>query len=123
MVGSGLLLAGIGAAIGVGASLVLFRPFESLLFGVTPYDASTYLVVVALLIAVTAVASLMPARRMRGWNRSSRSGRNQVRFLVLSDAYPVTAAAAEKSLHLLVERGVLPILKALHLKAVDSPRD
>ncbi len=63
VVGSGLLLAGIGTAIGVGASLLLFRPFEALLFGVTPYDMSTYFVVVTLLMVVTAVASFIPARR------------------------------------------------------------
>jgi putative ABC transport system permease protein len=63
VVGSGLLLVCIGAAIGVGASLLLFRPLEALLFGVTPYDASTYVVVVVVLIAVGAVASFMPARR------------------------------------------------------------
>jgi ABC-type antimicrobial peptide transport system permease subunit len=63
VVGTGLRLVALGAAIGVGASLVLFQPFESLLFGVTPYDLPTYLVVVLLLILVAAVASYMPARR------------------------------------------------------------
>jgi predicted permease len=63
VVGNGLLLAGIGAVIGIGASLLLFRPLEPMLFGVTPYDTSTYLLVVALLLAVAAVASFVPARR------------------------------------------------------------
>jgi len=47
----------------VSASLLLLRSFGPLLFGVTPYDASTYLGVVGLLIAVAMGASYLPARR------------------------------------------------------------
>ena len=63
VVGGGLRLVAIGAAIGVGASLLLLRLFGTLLFGVTPYDLSTYAAVVALLGAVAALASYVPARR------------------------------------------------------------
>ena len=63
VVGGGLRLVAIGAAIGVGGSLPLFQLFATLLFGVTPYDLSTYAAVVALLGAVAALASYMPARR------------------------------------------------------------
>jgi putative ABC transport system permease protein len=63
VVGGGLRLAAIGAVIGVCASVLLLRSFGTLLFGVTPYDVSTYAAVVALLCVVAAVASYMPARR------------------------------------------------------------
>ena len=53
----------IGAAIGVGGSLLLFQLFGSLLFGVAPYDVSTYTAVMALLGAVAGLASYVPARR------------------------------------------------------------
>jgi predicted permease len=63
VVGGGLRLVGVGAAIGVGSSLLLFRLFGTLLFGVTPYDVSTYAVALALLGAVAGLASYAPARR------------------------------------------------------------
>jgi putative ABC transport system permease protein len=63
VIGGGLRLVGIGAAIGVGGALLLLRFFGTLLFGVTPYDLSTYAAVVALLCAVAAIASYVPARR------------------------------------------------------------
>jgi predicted permease len=63
VVGGGLRLVAIGATIGVGGSLLLFRLFSTLLFGVTPYDLSTYAAVVTLLGAVAALASYLPARR------------------------------------------------------------
>jgi putative ABC transport system permease protein len=63
VVGGGLRLAGIGAAIGVAGSLLVLRSFGTLLFGVTPYDVSTYATVLALFCAVAGVASYMPARR------------------------------------------------------------
>jgi putative ABC transport system permease protein len=63
VVGGGLRLVGIGAVIGVGGSLVLLRLFGTLLFGVTPYDPSTYAAVLALLGVVAGVASYVPARR------------------------------------------------------------
>jgi predicted permease len=59
----GLLLAGIGAAMGLAASAVLTRLMSSLLFGVTPLDPVTYGAVLALLILVSVVASYLPARR------------------------------------------------------------
>jgi putative ABC transport system permease protein len=37
--------------------------FGTLLYGVTPYDASTYVAVLALLGTVAALASYIPARR------------------------------------------------------------
>jgi ABC-type antimicrobial peptide transport system permease subunit len=63
VVGGGLRLVAVGAGIGVGASLLLFRLLGTLLFGVTPYDLSTYGAVLALLCAVAGLASYVPARR------------------------------------------------------------
>jgi putative ABC transport system permease protein len=62
-VGGGIRLVGIGAAIGLAASLLVLQPLGALLFGVTPYDLSTYATVLVLLCAVAAVASYVPARR------------------------------------------------------------
>jgi ABC-type antimicrobial peptide transport system permease subunit len=63
VIGGGLRLVGVGAAIGLVVSLVLLRSFGTLLFGVTPYDVWTYAGVLALLGAVAAAASYVPARR------------------------------------------------------------
>ena len=49
VVGGGLRLVAIGAAVGVGVSLMLFRLVGTLLFGVTPHDLSTYATVLTLL--------------------------------------------------------------------------
>jgi putative ABC transport system permease protein len=63
VVGGGLRLVGIGAAIGLAGALFVLQPLGTLLFGVTPYDAPTYVAVVALLLAVAGLASYLPARR------------------------------------------------------------
>jgi len=63
VIGGGLRLVGAGAAIGLAMSVVLLRSFATLLFTVTPYDAWTYGGVLALLGAVAAAASYVPARR------------------------------------------------------------
>lgn len=59
----GLLLAGIGAAIGLIAAAALTRLMSSLLFGVTALDPLTYAAVSALLIVAAVLASYLPARR------------------------------------------------------------
>jgi predicted permease len=59
----GLRMAGAGVAAGVAAALLLGRLVEGLLYGVRPGDPATYVVVVAILIAVAAIASYIPARR------------------------------------------------------------
>jgi len=63
IVGGGLTLVAIGAAIGIAGSLLVLRSLGTLLFGVTPYDVPTYATVVALLGAIAALASYLPARR------------------------------------------------------------
>ena len=58
-----LLLAVIGLAIGMAASVALTRLMKSLLFGISPLDPLTYVVVPAVLVAATILASYLPARR------------------------------------------------------------
>ncbi len=58
-----LITAGIGAAAGVPAVLVLTRYTESLLFGVKPQDPATIAASGLLLLAVTALAAFLPALR------------------------------------------------------------
>jgi putative ABC transport system permease protein len=59
----GLALVGIGLAFGTAGALVLTRLMTTLLFGVEPTDAITFLSVALVLVAVAAVACLVPARR------------------------------------------------------------
>jgi predicted permease len=59
----GLMLAGIGAAIGVIAAAGLTRLMSSLLFGITALDPLTYATVPVFLLAAAALASYVPARR------------------------------------------------------------
>lgn len=59
----GLLLTGIGISIGVFGAIALTRYLEGMLYGVTPLDPPTYVVVAALFAAVTSFASYLPARR------------------------------------------------------------
>ncbi|HET9358586.1 MAG TPA: hypothetical protein VFO58_02500, partial [Vicinamibacterales bacterium] len=66
VIAGGFRLVGIGAVVGIAGSLVLGRSLESLLFGVEPYDAMTYLFVLALLLVVAGWASYVPARRAAG---------------------------------------------------------
>jgi ABC-type antimicrobial peptide transport system permease subunit len=58
-----LLLAGIGAAIGLAAAFGLMRLMNSLLFGISPRDPLTYILVPSALLLVAALASYIPARR------------------------------------------------------------
>lgn len=61
--GHGLLLTGLGIAIGVGASLALSQLLASLLFGVNATDPLTYAVATGLFVLVAMIACLLPARR------------------------------------------------------------
>jgi predicted permease len=63
VLGDVALLVGIGAAAGVAGALALARLVRSLLFGIDARDPATIAASVALLIAVTAVAVLVPVRR------------------------------------------------------------
>ena len=59
----GLVLAGLGAVLGLAAAAGLTHLMQSLLFGITALDLTTYAVVSAILIAAAALASYLPARR------------------------------------------------------------
>jgi len=63
VLGQGLILALMGIALGAVVSLSLGRMMTSLLHGVSPYDPATFTVVPAILLAVAALASWVPARR------------------------------------------------------------
>jgi putative ABC transport system permease protein len=64
----GLLLAGIGSAVGMIAAAGLTRLMSSLLFGITPLDPLTYAIVPAFLLGAAALASYLPARRATAVN-------------------------------------------------------
>ena len=66
VVGNGLRLVAVGSFVGFGASLLLGRWLESLLFGVAPFDAPTYATTLALICLVAGLASYLPARRAAG---------------------------------------------------------
>jgi ABC-type antimicrobial peptide transport system permease subunit len=61
-----LLLMAVGVAVGVPAALGLSRYVETLLFGLKPNDSATIGAVLALMIAVSLAAALVPARRAAG---------------------------------------------------------
>ena len=63
VIAGGLRLTAIGAALGLVVSLIALRAFGALLFGVTPYDVTTYASVLTLLAVVAIAAAWMPARR------------------------------------------------------------
>jgi ABC-type antimicrobial peptide transport system permease subunit len=62
VIGHGLLLAGVGLAIGIGGAFALTRLFSSLLYGITPTDPLTFGAVGGLLLLVAFAASYLPAR-------------------------------------------------------------
>jgi putative ABC transport system permease protein len=59
----GLLLTGVGVAVGLALSAAAGKVFGSFLFGVTPTDKLTWSGVIALLAAVSLLACYLPARR------------------------------------------------------------
>ncbi len=63
VVGEGLWLTGIGVVAGLVGAVGLTRVLDSLLFGVSPIDASTFATVAVGLAAIALVASYLPARR------------------------------------------------------------
>jgi len=60
---NGMKLALIGVAIGLACALWLTRLMSKLLFGVSPTDTATFVVVAVILLAVAFVACYIPARR------------------------------------------------------------
>jgi ABC-type antimicrobial peptide transport system permease subunit len=64
----GLLLVLIGLALGTIAALFLVRLMKEVLYGISPTDPLTFLAVAAVLLAVAALACLLPARRATAVN-------------------------------------------------------
>ncbi len=62
----GILLAAAGAAIGLGLSLWASRLIRSLIYGVKPSDPLTFIVAAFTLLAVAALAGLLPSARIAG---------------------------------------------------------
>jgi putative ABC transport system permease protein len=71
IVGRALLLAALGAAIGVTAAQALGRVIQKQLFGVTLLDPLTIVSVVAVLALSAVLASILPARRAAGVDPAS----------------------------------------------------
>src|SRR5262245_38127954 len=63
VVGQGMTLTMIGLGVGLGASFALTRLMKTLLFGVSPTDPLTFIVISALLTFVALLACFLPARR------------------------------------------------------------
>jgi predicted permease len=63
ILGEGMRLAMLGVVVGLVAALALARVLKSLLFGIRPHDPATFVAVALLLVAVSALATLLPARR------------------------------------------------------------
>lgn len=63
VIGQGLALVIPGVVVGAAAAFAASRLIGSLLYGVTPTDATTFLAVGLLLVIVTVLASYVPARR------------------------------------------------------------
>ena len=58
-----LVLVGAGLALGIGLSLLIGGVMESLIWGIAPTDAATWILVSVLLVAVTLLACWVPARK------------------------------------------------------------
>ncbi len=63
VLGQGMAPVAAGILLGVTGALMLVRYMETLLFGVTPTDPMTFVTVAAILAAMAAAASYLPARR------------------------------------------------------------
>ncbi|HKG91900.1 MAG TPA: FtsX-like permease family protein, partial [Gemmatimonadaceae bacterium] len=63
IVGHGLLLGGIGAAIGIVGAAGATKALESMLVGVGKWDPATFVGITVLLLGVAVLASLIPATR------------------------------------------------------------
>jgi putative ABC transport system permease protein len=63
VVGQGMLLAGIGVAIGLAGSLATSKLLTSMLFEISPTDPVTLIAISLLILLVTFLATYVPARR------------------------------------------------------------
>jgi predicted permease len=60
---SALALTGVGVVIGLGTAAAMTQMMKSLLFGISPLDPATYILVPLVLAAAAGLASYLPARR------------------------------------------------------------
>ena len=63
IVGQGVLLAGVGIAIGLAGALGVTRFLRAMLFGVSPFDPLSFVAVTVVLSTIAFLASYLPARR------------------------------------------------------------
>ncbi len=63
VVGEGLQVTAVGAALGAATALATSRLLQGLVFGVSATDATTYVVVIGLVLSTAVLASLLPALR------------------------------------------------------------
>jgi len=63
VIGRGLMLAAIGAALGVAVALSVTRLMQNLLVGVSPTDPTTFVSTAVLFLGIAFLASYIPARR------------------------------------------------------------
>jgi predicted permease len=63
IVGEGMMVVGLGIAIGLAGSLALSRVLRTLLYEVEPYDPVTLISAALVLLAVAALAAFIPAQR------------------------------------------------------------
>ena len=63
ILGNALLLTGIGLAIGLLSAFALNRVMQGLLFGISSVDPAIFILVILVLLTVTLLANLLPARR------------------------------------------------------------
>lgn len=63
VMGQGLRLAGMGAVLGLTASIAMSRVLRGELFRVSPFDPMAFAVATAALLAIAALATYIPARR------------------------------------------------------------
>jgi ABC-type antimicrobial peptide transport system permease subunit len=63
VLGRSLTVVGVGVALGIAASIGAARVLGDLLFGVPPHDLRILSTTIAVLLAMAALANLLPARR------------------------------------------------------------
>jgi ABC-type antimicrobial peptide transport system permease subunit len=63
ILGHGALLAAAGIGIGLAGALAVTRFLRAMLYGVSPFDPTSFVAVTLLLSAIVFVASYVPARR------------------------------------------------------------
>ena len=65
---SALVLTVLGTAVGLGTAAALMRLMRTLLFGISPLDPMTFIVVPMVLVVAAALGSYLPARRTAAVN-------------------------------------------------------